>query len=115
MSNDHSENRNGLYFPPEVAWMRTPLRDSALEYIYATALDLAGERVKSASVAVSHTGEEDSEYIKLVLRIDSDWEFIHKLRVDLLVRADEWARNGSDDDWEDYADRVHFSLYPVNL
>ncbi len=114
MSNDHGENRNGLYFPPEVAWMRTPLRDSALEYIYATALDLAGERVKSASVSISHTGEEDSEAINLTLRIDSDWDFIHKLGREILLQADDWVRQWHKEDWEDYATRVYFSLFPVN-
>ena len=114
MNDNHPGNSNGLYFPPDVSWMRTPLRDSALEFIYATALDLAGSRVKAALVSVSHGWEEDSETINLTLRIDSDWPFIHKLGRDLLARADAWVKTWHNDDWEDYALRVHFSLYPAN-
>ncbi len=115
MNSDHRENRNGLYFPPDVAWMRTPLRDSALEYIYATALDLAGERVKSASVSISHTGEENSEAFDLILTLDADWDFINRLRKDILVKVCEWTSEWSDSENEDYGRRIYFSLHPVNL
>ena len=116
MSDNHLESANGLYFPPDVEWMRTPLRDRALAFIHKTALDLAGERVKSACITVGYVfGEPDSETIDLTMTVDSDWEYIKGLQKDIIHRVSEWTSGWSKDDWEDYATRVFFCLLPVKL
>ena len=115
MSNDHLETNNGLYFPPEVEWMRTPVRDRVIEFIRKTALELAGDRVKSAFISVEHTGEVDSETLDLTLTIDSDWDYINKLRMDIIRRVIEWTSEWPKDDREDHARRIYFCLLPVNL
>ena len=116
MSNDHLSSTNGLYFPPDVEWMRTPLRDSALAFIHKTALELAGDRVKSTCITVGHVfGEPDSESIDLTMTVDSDWEYIKKLQMDIIHRVREWTIEWSKDDWEDYATRVFFCLLPTKL
>ena len=108
--------RTSLHFPPDVEWMRTPLRDEALHFIYKTALDLAGDRVKSADVTVEYVvGEIDSETIDLTMTIDADWEFIRTLRLDILMKVGEWTREWSEDEQEDYGRRVYFSLIPSSL
>ena len=115
MSNDHLGTSNGLYFPPEVAWMRTPLRDRALEFYYEAALDLAGDRVKAAEVMVTDIPEEeDSDTLDLVLTLDADWDFIHKLQSDILLNSCEWVGKLTDEEWEDLS-RTVFTLLPVNL
>ena len=115
MSNDHLETSNGLYFPPEVEWMRTPERDRTIEFIHKTALDLCDGRLKSAFVSVGHSGEEDSEILRLSLRVDSDWEFIEKLRYDILVKVGEWMREEfSEEEKSDCRQRVYFWLNPTN-
>ena len=114
MSNDHLGTNNGLYFPPEVEWMRTPQRDRTVEFIHKTALELCDGRLKSAFLVLEHSGEEDSELLCLSLRVDSDWEFIQKLRYNILARVGEWMREEfSEEEKSDCRRRVDFSLYPT--
>ncbi len=116
MSAIRQDARAGLHFPPDVEWMRTPLRDKALNFIYKTALDLAGNQLKSADVTVEYVfGEEDSETMDLTMAIDADWEFIRGLRHDILVKVGEWSREWSEDEQEDYGRRIYFSLIPSSL
>ena len=116
MSNDHLISDNGLYFPPDVEWMRTDFRERALNRIYRAALDLCDGRLKSAFVSVDHTGEDDSEILDLTLTVDSDWEFIEKLRYDILATVGNWLREEcSEEEKEDYGRRVYFALLPSRL
>ena len=101
---------------PEVEWMRTPLRDRAIEFIHKTALELAGDRVKRAEVMISvMPDEEDSETLDLVLTLDTDWDFIGKLQLDIIERACDWDKGWSHEEWHDYSKRVNFCLLPVIL
>ena len=82
-----------LTFASETKGFRTQFRDSVLRSIYRTALGLSDDRLKSASVSVWSTpDEEDSLTLDLTLTVDADWEFIAKLSHDILVRVSEWSR-----------------------
>ena len=51
----------GLHLSDEASAMRTPFRDSVLNYIYRIVLDLSDGCLEEASVSVwSNPGEEDS-------------------------------------------------------
>ena len=105
-----------LYFPPDTKGLRTQFRDSVLNYIYRTALELSDDRLKSASVSVWSTpDEEDSLTLDLTLTVDADWEFIVKLRHDILVKVGEWSQEWSEEDKEDYGRRIYFAILPLNL
>ena len=105
-----------LSFVPEADALRTQFRDSALNYIYRTALGLSGERLKSASVSVWSTpDEEDSLTLDLTLTVDADWDFIAKLSHDILVRVSEWSREWTEEGREDYGRRIYFAILPLNL
>ena len=105
-----------LLFTPETKGLRTQFRDSALNYIYRTALGLSDDRLKSASVSVGSTPEEeDSLTLDLTLTVDADWEFIAKLSHDILVRVCDWSQKWSEEEREDYGRRIYFAILPLNL
>ncbi len=96
--------------------MRTRFRDTVLNYIYRTTLGLSEGRLKSAEVSISsQPDEEDSLTLELTLTIDSDWEFIRKLGHDILVKIGEWSKEWSDEERDDYAQRIYFGLVPSVL
>ena len=103
-------------FEPETRSLRTQFRDSVLNYIYRTALGLSDDRLKSASVSVGSTpDEEDSLTLDLTLTVDAEWEFIAKLSHDILVRVSEWSREWTEEEREDYGRRIYFAILPLNL
>ena len=105
-----------LHFPLETRVMRTPFRNSVLNYIYRTALDLSGGRLEFAAVSVSsQPGEEDSLTLDLTMTVNAEWEFIRKLRSDILVKVGEWSSEWSEDIQLDYGRRIYFSLIPSSL
>ena len=105
-----------LTFAPETKGLRTQFRVSVLDYIYRTALGLTDDRLKSASVSVGSTpDEEDSLTLDLTLTVDADWEFIAKLSHDILVRVSEWSRGWTEEEREDYGRRIYFAILPLNL
>ena len=96
--------------------MRTPFRNRVLNYIYRTALDLSGGRLEFAAVSISsQPGEEDSLTMDLTMTVNADWEFIHKLRYDILVKVSEWSKEWSDAERDDYGRRIYFSIIPTSL
>ena len=106
----------GLHFPVEVTKMRTPFRDSVLNYIYRTALDLSDGCLEEASVSVwSNPGEEASLVLDLTLVVTSDWEAIGKLRRQILVKISEWSQEWSAIQREDYRKRIYFGFVPADL
>ena len=105
-----------LYFPPTAIGMRTRFRDTVLNYIYRTALDLSDGRLESAEVSVSsQPDEEDSLTLELTLTIDAGWEFIRKLGYDILVKIGEWSKEWSEEERDDYGRRIYFGLVPSVL
>ena len=106
----------GLHLSDEALAMRTPFRDSVLNYIYRTALDLSDGRLEEASVSVwSNPGEEDSVVLDLTLVVRSDWEAIGKLRRQVLVKISEWSQKWSKAQREDYRKRIYFGFVPADL
>ena len=96
--------------------MRTPFRDKVLNYIFRTAQALSEGRLESASVSVSsQPDEEDSLALDLTLTVDADWEFIKKLRYDILVKIGEWSEEWTEADRDDYGRRIYFGLVPSVL
>ena len=105
-----------LYFLPDTIGMRTHFRDTVLNYMYRTALDLADGRLQSAEVSVSNQpDEEDSLTLELTLTIDADWDFIRRLGHDILVKVGEWSKEWSEEEKDDYARRIYFGLVPSTL
>ena len=105
-----------LYFPPDTKGLRTQFRDSALNYIYRTALAVSDGRLESASVSVWSTPDEvDSLTLDLTLTVDADWEFIAKLRPEILVKVGEWSQEWSEEEKEDYGRRIYFAILPLDL
>ena len=112
----HNWDNLYLYFPPETKGLRTQFRDAILNYIYRTALGLTHDRLKSASVSVWSTPEEEDSYtLDLTLTVDADWEFIAKLSHDILVRVSEWSREWTEEEREDYGRRIYFAIVPSDL
>ena len=101
---------------PETKGMRTRFRASVLRYIFRTATALAAGRLKSAALTVSNTpDEEDSDALNLTLIVDADWDFISKLRYDILVKVSEWSEAWSEDEKEAYGRRIYVGLLPLTL
>ncbi len=110
------KSHDSLLFPPSVTGMRTPFRDKVLNYIFMTAQELSEGRLKSASVSVSsQPDEEDSLTLDLTLTVDADWEFIKKLRYNILVKIGEWSEEWPETEREDYGRRIYFGLIPSIL
>ena len=105
-----------LNFPRETRGMLTNFRERALNYIYRTALALSEGRLESASVSVSsQPNEEDSLTLDLTLTINADWEYIKKLRREILVKLGEWSQEWSEEEKTDYGRRIYFGAYPFKL
>ena len=116
LSGQRNRNNVNLYFPPNVIGMRTRFRDTVLNYIYRTALDLSEGRLESAAVSISsQPDEEDSLTLELTLTIDADWEFIRRLGYDILVKVGDWSKEWSEEERDDYGRRIYFGLVPSVL
>ena len=112
----HDRFSLNLYFPPETKGLRTQFRESVLNYIYRTALGLSGDRLRFPWVSVWSTpDEEDSLTLDLTLTVDADWEYIGKLRHDILVKVGEWSQEWTEEEKEDYGRRIYFGIVPLNL
>ncbi len=115
-SSQYHRAHGSLFFPPNVIGMRTPFRDKVLNYIFCTAQDLSEGRMRFASVSVSsQPDEEDSLTLDLTLTVDADWEFIKKLRYDILVKVGEWSKEWPETDRDDYGRRIYFGIIPSVL
>ena len=105
-----------LYFPPDTLGMQTRFRKETLKFIYMTTLALSEGRLESAAVSVSsQPDEEDSLTLDLTLTVDADWEFIKKLRREILVKVGEWSQEWSEEEKDDYGRRIYFGLIPLQL
>ncbi len=105
-----------LYFPRDIRGMLTPFRRVALNYIYRTALAFSEDCLESAVVSVSsQPGEEDSLALDLTMTIDADWEYIKKLRREILVKVGEWSREWPEEEKTDYGRRIYFGFVPSKL
>ena len=105
-----------LYFPADALGMATRFRKKVLNYIYRTGLALSEGSLKSAAVSLSsQPDEEDSLTLDLTLTVDADWEYIKKLRREILVKVGEWSQEWSEEEKDDYGRRIYFGLIPLQL
>ena len=112
----HDRAAISLFFPPDTLGMLTRFRKNTLNYIYMTTLELSEGRLESATVSVSsQPGEEDSLALDLTMTIDADWEYIKKLRREILIKVGEWSQEWTEDEKDDYGRRIYFGLIPSNL
>ncbi len=115
-SGQHVRASISLYFPSDTLGMLTRFRKKALNYIYRTALALSEGRLESAAVSLSSQPDEaDSLTLDLAMTIDADWEFIKKLRREILVKVGEWSQEWSEEEKTDYGRRIYFGFIPSNL
>ena len=104
-----------LSFPPESRGLRTKFRDAALGYIFRTALDLSGGGIVLGEVGITEVpDEEDSWAFDLTLTLDGDWEDIVTLHQKVLVRLEEWSREWSPEQQDDYGQRIYFGFIPAD-
>lgn len=105
-----------LYFPPDALGMLTRFRRRVLNYVYRTALVLSEGRLESAAVSVSsQPDEEDSLTLDLTMTVDADWEYIKKLRREILTNVGEWSKEWTEEEKDDYGRRIYFGLMPLIL
>ena len=115
-SGQHFRASISLYFPSDTLGMLTRFRKKVLTDIYRIALALSEERLESAAVSVSsQPDEEDSLTLDLTLTINADWEFIKKLRREILIKVGEWSQEWSEEEKDDYGRRIYFGLIPLQL
>ena len=105
-----------LSFPAESMALRTRFRDAALGYIFRSALDISGGRVMLGEVGITEVPDEgDSWTFDLTLTVDGEWEDIEKLRWEVLIRLEEWSKEWSPEEQDDYARRIYFGFIPADL
>lgn len=107
---------DGLQFPLEAECALTPLRREVLNFIYRTALELAGERLASAGVSLTSTpDEEDALQLDLTLTVNAGWDTAQELAQGILDRVSEWSKEWSEEDQEDYGRWIYFGVIPASL
>lgn len=105
-----------LYFPIETRGALTPFREQVLNYVYRTALGLSGGLMESAIVEVlNEPDEEDSLHLHLAMTINIEWDEIGKLQDQVLELVSEWSQDWSEQQRDDYARWIFFSLTPTRL
>ena len=102
-----------LHFPPETLAVMTPFRRQVITYVYRTALELAHGSLDSAEISVSGMPDEmDAMAIDLILTVNSDWEFVQKLRFDVLDKVAAWSKEWSAEQRCDYGQWVFVCVQP---
>ena len=103
-----------LHYPMETQGLLTPFRERVLNYIYRTARGLSGGLVESALVeALSEPDEGNSLHLHLALIVQMDWDGLDKLHEQILARLADWSQGWSEQEQNDYARWIFFSLSPA--
>ena len=115
---DDKPKRDGvpdLYYYPDTASWRTPIRDEGIELIYQAAQEADDGRLKYGYVSLYTRGTEvDSETLNLTLVVDTnDWDAISAWRREIFVRMTEWEAGLSEEQRKDFSERVHFGYLPA--
>lgn len=106
--------RDLLHFPLEIQGILTPFREQVLNYIFRTARGLSDGHLESALVeALSEPDEDDSLLLHLALTVKMDWDSLDKLHERILDRLAEWSQEWSEQERDDYARWIFFSLSPA--
>ena len=116
MTNLKNEPETLLDFSPEAREMLTGFREKVLIDIYRAAVELCGDKLKSAEVIVDDTlSEGDSWNLDLAMLVDADWDMIFKWGRAIVEKTCEWSNEWSEEENEDHARRIDFGFVPVDL
>ena len=114
---DAKPKRDGipdLYYYPDTAPWRTPIRDEGIEFIYQAAKEADDGRLKYGDVTLyTPRGTDDCEELDLTLVVDTnDWDAIAAWRYEVIVKIIEWEKGLSDEQREEFR-VVHFTYLPA--
>ena len=114
---DAKPKRDGvpdLYYYPDTAPWRTPIRDEGIELIYQAAQEADDGRLKYGDVTLYTRGAEvDSETLDLTLVVDTnDWDAIDAWDYAVTVKLIEWEKGLSEEQREEFG-VVHFTYLPA--
>ena len=115
---DDKPKREGvpdLYYYPDTAPWRTPIRDEGIELIYQAAQEADDGRLKYGDVTLyTPRVAGDCEALALTLVVDTnDWDAIAAWRHEVIVRIIEWEAGLSGEQRKDFNARVHFTYLPA--
>ena len=93
-----------LYYYPDTAPWRTPIRDEGIELIYQAAKEADDGRLKYGDVTLYTRGtEDDSETLDLTLVVDTnDWDAIAAWDYAVTVKLIEWEKGLSDEQRKEF-------------
>ena len=114
---DAEPKRDGvpdLYYYPDTAPWRTPIRDEGIELIYQAAKEADDGRLKYGYVSLYTRGTEvDSETLDITLVVDTnDWDAITAWGRAIDLKLVEWEKGLSDEQREEFG-VVHFTYLPA--
>ena len=113
---DDKPKRDGvpdLYYYPDTASWRTPIRDEGIELIYQAAKEADDGRLKYGYVSLYTRGTEvDSETLNITLVVDTnDWDAITSWGRAIDLKIIEWEKGLSDEQREEFG-MVLFTYLP---
>ena len=113
---DAEPKRDGvpdLYYYPDTASWRTPIRDEGIELIYQAAKEVDDGRLKYGYVSLYTRGTEvDSETLDITLVVDTnDWDAITAWGRAIDLKIIEWEKGLSDEQREEFG-MVLFTYLP---
>ena len=93
-----------LYYYPDTASWRTPIRDEGIELIYQAAKEADDGRLKYGYVSLYTRGTEvDSETLDITLVVDTnDWDAIAAWDYAVTVKLIEWEKGLSDEQRKEF-------------
>ena len=114
---DDKPKRDGvpdLYYYPDTAPWRTPIRDEGIELIYQAAQEADDGRLKYGDVTLyTPRGTDDCEELDLTLVVDTnDWDAIAAWRHAVIVKLIEWEKGLSDEQRKEFG-AVNFTYLPA--
>ena len=114
---DDKPKRDGvpdLYYYPDTAPWRTPIRDEGIALIYQAAQEADDGRLKYGDVTLyTPRGTDDCEELDLTLVVDTnDWDAIAAWRHAVIVRIIEWEKGLSEEQRKEFG-VVNFTYLPA--
>ena len=102
-----------LYYYPDTASWRTPIRDEGIELIYRAAQEADDGRLKYGYVSLYTRGTEvDSETLNITLVVDTnDWDAITAWGRAIDLKIIEWEKGLSDEQRKEFG-VVYFTYLP---
>ena len=115
---DAAPKRDGvpdLYYYPDTARLRTPIRDAGIELIYRTAQEVDDGRLKYGDVTLQPPLLDGvHETLDLTLVVDTnDSDAITAWMYEIFDKMIEWEAGLSEEQRKDFNERVHFTYLPA--